>query len=450
MRNLKPEYFIGPGEEAYGILWNCVQEYYSAHNRMPITAELSTIVSSRLHQAHYPVEVIIEQLSPLFDIIEENPTQDLNRSTAVTLAKLIVSRYFKEHLKEQLVRCNGDDAAFEKIFSEQYQQYKASTVFCTQSVEPYVPPSLSSLLDSGVSVPYNLPFIDAVMGGGCRQNEVYCLLGPTGGGKSLLSLQLITEQSLYFHVENLQPINIYVTYELCRSETLLRAYAQITDVAVDRLERVATGEDQFTEEENQRYELANHLLYDHFRVVDFSGRDPESAEAEAGTLNDVSDYIRKVQEHTGRPIGTVIIDWAGLVVEREAAYKNQDITRTRVSELTGFVQRCKDLIAGPFSCSVWAVHQLAGEVTSKPAHVAAHHSQAQWCKSFANNAVYAMCLGTTDPDYRVMTFNCSKSRRSKREPVRLVQISDSLRLVDVTDRYVVDKLYGITPREYTR
>jgi len=447
IRNLKPEFLMTAEEQPYRILWNCVSEYYSQHNRMPNTAEIGVLVNSRLAQAHFPVEFVLREIDPILELVEENPREELNQQTAIQLAKLIISRYYKEDFKEKLVRSNGDDAAFGKLFEEQYRQFKESTSYSTFRVEPYVPATLGELLDSGTSVPYNLPFVDAVMGGGCRQNEVYCLLGPTGGGKSLLSLQLVTEQSIYFHTGNLSPINVFFTYELSRADTMMRAYAQITEVALERLESIAQGRDQFTQEEAARYDLANHLLLDHFRIVDFSGTDPASSDAGIGTLMDAAEYLRKLQEFTGRPIGSVILDWAGLIVEREAIFKNLDITRTRVSELTSFVQRAKDIIAGPFSCSVWAVHQLAGEVTNKPAHVAMHHSQAQWCKGFANNAVYAMCLGNTDPDYRVMTFNCSKARRSKREPLRLLQISDSLRFVDVTNRYTVDKLYGIQPRD---
>lgn len=442
---LRPEFFIGPGEQPFQLLWRTVLDYYREYQQFPKTADVQVLITSRLGQAHYYPEGILNPINRILDIVDEENGENLNRAYALDLAKLIVARYFKETLKENLIRSNGDDAAFSRLIEEHYQRFKSHTNYAALDVNPYVPRDLSELLDRGSSVPYNIPFIDAVMGGGCRTGEVYCLLGPTGGGKSLLALQLVTDQSYYFHINNLADINVFFTYELTRSETYIRAYAQLMDVPPQKIEAVAQQKLSFTEEEGRRYDLANHILQDHLWIVDFSMPDPKAGITRAGSLHDVVNYLQTLQERFRRPIRSVVLDWAGIIVEREITLKNQDISRLRSSELTSFVQRVKDMIAGPFSCSVWVVHQLSGDMTNKPPHMPMHHSNAQWCKSFANNATYAMCLGNIDPNHNVMTFNCSKARRSRREPVKLLKITDSLRFVEVTHLYTVDKLFGIQP-----
>jgi len=449
IRGLKPEHFILPEEKPFAVLWRVFLDYFEEFNRPPDVTTLTVLISSRLQQAHVYPEFVLDQVEDILQIVETVSPTELNRACAIDLAKLIIARYFKDTMSERLTKMNGDDTAFVKFLDDIYAQFKTSTRFSAYPVDPEAP-ELTTLIEEFETTPHRISFIDDLMGGGCRANEVYCLLGPTGGGKSLLSLQLVTEQATYFYTERLNFINVYFTYELSKRDTIIRAYAQTTNLPLQRLEQLARNQDTFTEEEQRRYELARDILRNCYRIVDFSGSDPATVDAtNGGDLHEVVDYLLKLQETTGRKICTVVLDWAGIIVEREAMLHNKDISRVRVSELTSFVQRVKDLIAGPLNCSVWAVHQLAGEVSNKPPHIPTHHSQAQWCRSFANNAVYAFCLGPQDSDTRVMTLNCSKSRRSRRIAPRLIQNNDALRFVDVSDQYVLDKLYGILRRNVT-
>jgi len=449
VRSLKPEHFILPEEKPYAVLWRVFLDYFEDYGRAPDLTTLNVFLSSRLQQAHVAPEIILDHLEEIFQIAETVTPEELNREAALELAKIIIARYFKDTMHERLNRMNGDDTAFASFLDEIYSQFKTSTRFSSYSVEPDAP-ELTSLVEEFETTPYRINFIDSVMGGGCRENEVYCLLGPTGGGKSLLGLQLVTEQATHFYVENINSINVYFTYELCKRDTLVRAYAQTTSIPLERLEQIARQEDHFTEDERRRYNIAREVLRNCYRIVDFSGSDPSTSDtANGGDLYEVVDYLMKLQDTTGRKLCTVVLDWAGLIVEREAVLANKDITKVRVSELTSFVQRVKELIAGPLQCSVWVVHQLSGEATNKAPHVPAHHSQAHWCRSFANNAVYAMCLGVQDNETRVMTFNCSKSRRSRKIAPKLIQINDALRFIDVSDQYIVDRIYGILRRSVT-
>ncbi len=101
-----------------------------------------------------------------------------------------------------------------------------------------------------------------------------------------------------------------------------------------------------------------------------------------------------------------------------------------------------DKICREFNCTTWVAHQLAGSAL-KTSRSRPTHSDADWCKSFANYAYYAFVLCNPDKATGVIPFRCTKARRSEQLPDKLLKIRSDMKLIDVSNRYRDDEFQGI-------
>ena len=308
-----------------------------------------------------------------------------------------------------------------------------------------------------------VPYVDAAVGGH-RAGEVAGILGPTGGGKTTLGVHMAVANAgmCWFEGQRdgVRPkFVIYVTAE--ESAVFLRpkvwsAFFRIQRsraAAADPFANMTTPETILEYErddqrgqprvlsERERYELKQPALRSCLAVLDVSGS-AEFPNAGTGYINELEAHItRLVESRDNQEVSMVVIDYAGLIVQRHMEFNGMDESNRRTL-LKYFANTCRQQIAERFMCPVWVLHQLNGEVGVSSSTRKLTHNSAADSKSFAENMVVCGVLGTAHPGTGCRLLNWSKTRNKANElvtPAVLKIHPDFALMMDVSGQYVISE-----------
>ncbi len=429
-------------------IWDTAKNYYERHNTLP-TPELLEIEFAGRYADHINLP---NQQRLLAEFLR------LQHKAKVHLPS---ARYYKQlwfnkaKIMPQIARCERQDISqlpevLERVTKQAYQylpiQHKVvstSELFTRQEDDKEV-------ISTGV------PFVDALIGGGCKPGEVATLLGATGSGKTTLGVQIATAVARQEYFSGRNGKSVYFSYEDTGQVIAERAIACAADIPRSRLRTITgplgeslntalepqpyeltrfTGDRESLRGERERFEAAKKWLDDNLIIADFSGR--------TGQVNTGCHGIPEIVQFLERlnaDIRFVIIDWAGLVVRRYLEAKNaRDLQSAVIHQLTMFCDNCHRLIAGPFKCPVLVIQQLAGRVNAKSPTTSLTNADAEGCKSFNVNAWHSFTLGTKDRSTNVVRFDCIKTRSDKSYGYRLLYLDgDFGKFEDVSRDYVIE------------
>ena len=161
--------------------------------------------------------------------------------------------------------------------------------------------------------------------------------------------------------------------------------------------------------EKERYTSAMEAIGDKLKLIDMSGTINASIGSKG--IPEISKILQDGQNKGNKPVG-IIIDYAGIMVERYMAGRNEKV-ENEFHYLNRFVNNVRVEIAAKFNCIVWILHQLHGDAASSSPTTRQHHSKARGARNFADNANFAFNLGTKDPKTNCCLITCSKARRSE-------------------------------------
>lgn len=318
-------------------------------------------------------------------------------------------------------------------------------------------------------------WLDRLMNGGQAAKECYVLLGPSGGGKTALGVQIAVEGA---ELQSAMAAELgddcaghwyYFTWELTEEQIQERIYAYGGRIHHDTYKHkmpYSTSErpetlrpyesDPFVnspgnplrgERERlisfvRRHTGSNRRLF----VVDYSGTYPGHG---YGGAEEIAGYLQREQTR-GRRIAGVVIDYAKLAVEAYMAGKKlrPDALTTL---LAGFVNQVRRLIAIPYDCSAWVLHQFHGAATRKAPGVIPHHSEALGCRNFADNCDFSIQLSNYNKNNGLMMIGSTKSRRAPGIDGGVsVQFDGRFGVFNDTDQqYILDPTTRqIIPRDY--
>lgn len=193
--------------------------------------------------------------------------------------------------------------------------------------------------------------------------------------------------------------------------------------------------------ESERYVLRRPILNNCFAVLDLSG---SAAFPNAGTgyIDELEAHItRLVESRADQELSMVVIDYAGILVQRHMEHAGLKEESRRIL-LKYFGDKCKRQIAERFMCSVWVLHQLAGDAAPNTGSATKRiqHTAASDSKSFAENMVACGVLGAADTVHGVRLLNWAKTRNKANEqvvPTMLKIHPEFAMMIDVSDQYVV-------------
>jgi hypothetical protein len=313
-----------------------------------------------------------------------------------------------------------------------------------------------------------VPFIDRLMDGGSEPGDVNVILGPTGGGKTTLSMQLCIsiakrQDDPVLRDASEGGLSVFFSYEDNKRMLQIRAASFAAQVHKNRLrfhgdalstrgnladyERELFRNCNLREQpgERERLDGIREWMEKYVRLIDFHA----GTHGGRGGVPEVVQRLRALQDKAGMPIRAVFLDWAGDMVRNMLLAKNAKIDSGSLSlELTGLISHVKAEVASQFECTVWVPHQIRGAATGKKPGWLPHHSDAKSCTSFADNAWYAFCIGNKDPETNCCQVLATKTRHGEASTPVICRIDGGFcRLVDVTEHYVVDGMSSnIVPR----
>jgi RecA/RadA recombinase len=309
------------------------------------------------------------------------------------------------------------------------------------SVDPGSPAVVKGYVPTGRRcVTTKMAFLDRLMGGGQADGEAYAVLGPSSGGKSALMVQVALESSeleaaAAFELGEPKARNwYYFSWELTEAQLRERVYTYGAKISFDSLKLRAnhgtpysTATDMSTVKEYEhdpyvnspgnpfqgeierieRFEAQRYSgIGANFKIVDYSSFQNDSG---GGGFDEIVAYLKR-EIARGERVGGVVIDYAGLVAERYVAQRQLDPDSV-YQVLSSFGSMCRSRIAIPFTCRVWALHQLKGE-SAKRKYGQLHYSDAKGCRNFADNFDFSIEFGMYSPANGLVRFSSTKHRHA--------------------------------------
>lgn len=434
---IRPEFFNVPGMRGVVLVVRLLKEQYEQTGAVPTYHAFRALLSSELGDVGELDERDEKELSVALDVADYIYNADVRISDndlqlVQNLFDKIVTEYYQYKLQNDLTRVNYNE--FEKLLSSAYEEYR-NTVNISSYPEANIPDSLVEYFSFRNRTSTGISFLDRAMGGGCEPGEVYTVLGPTGAGKTLLGLQITYSGALEFTSST--DVNVYYTYELALPAIISRVVSMVSQVPMDRLSVIYRNPEEMhnigDQDEFDRIARAVTFLNNNCLFRDFSGAHVGGRVFGSGGIGEiVSDLDVIVQ--SGRTVRTVVIDWALAMIRREIMNKNKNEDRI-VSYLATMVQSVANEIARRFGCNVWILHQLSPEASKKSLKNVPDHTDAEWCKSFANYAWYSFALSKEDPNNSLQYIACTKARRSRLTNPVVIRKTEWLAFEEAGPRY---------------
>lgn len=290
------------------------------------------------------------------------------------------------------------------------QQYQTLNVSSIKTIDPFdVDIDTLRLPDRN---PTGLTFLDLLLGGGTMDTECYGILGPSGGGKTVMSVQLGC--SLAARGEHVE----YFTYEQPAEEMRPRILSCAARVSTDHLK----GEINEVTRKQLAEAKKTHQKYFHLH----------DRASEGDNIAEIGMTIQQSIDE-GRKPRMVIIDWIWPLITRMTAVSDR-----RNPDERKLMQRATDefkSMAAKYRVSIWLVHQLSVEVAKKSPGRKPQWFNSAEAGSFAWLLHYCFAIGTKDA-HDFCWLVGSKARTAKNQDT-LLHLNGAYNRFEATDKRMV-------------
>lgn len=473
-QNLLPEHFMNVGEGHYRAIWETALEYWNKYHTLPTYQALSGMVLSRMEADPGYMPETIKTAADLMEWMygPQFPETELSPPAAAMewLQDVLMDRVVGHQLREQM-RIGGGFT----VKSLPAMVTKLSDLMGRVAVVQSFPTGLAvpeRWEESAVPLrTTGIKMLDDAMFGGVEPGEVHVILGPTGVGKTMLGTQILTASArvtneLCATGKGTPELSVYFSYESPARDLQVRVMSYAARIQKTRLERMATFDDLTTEGKLMEYEInmqrANAAaagsriagererldevrpwLNKYLRLVDFTGvKIPGEPVRGYRGLDECREVVDHFQQSSGYPVGTIVLDWAGMIVERYLRTKGLPLDRNLTTELSSFVDRVHEKLTAPTGARAYVIHQVTGQANKKRSGTMLHHSEAMNCATFAVNAWFAFCLGNKDNESNTCKFGATKTRRGEGRAPVVCRINGGFGELVPTDGYEIDQLSG--------
>ena len=439
---LRPDYFQFSDTRAAAIVVRCLLDYYKETGRIPGKEALSALISDLLFEETNP-ETLGDALALVDCVYRAPPPGVLDPTLAQRFFNHLVAEYYKIYLQTSLV--NTPQNRLDELLKTTYDRYRNACSLAAYPTE-LIPEDISCFFRTQDRVSTGIPFLDEYMDGGMQPGEVYTVLGCTGSGKTILGLQLT--YSTMLSIPSNDEVAVFYSYELPRDMVIARVVSMVSNIPISRLQTIYSDPTLAGEigqpDEFDRIHRAIAFLNKYCYFRDFSGEQIDGRVYGGGGIPEVAADIEAIQQE-GRRVRTVVIDWSLAMIRREISLGRKNHDRI-VHYLSSFVQDFAIQIARRYNCSVWIFHQLSAESSKRSLHHIPDHTDAEWCKSFANYAWYSFSLSREDIDTHLQYIACTKARRSMMRAPTVIRKTDYLAFEDVSGDYKFIPGVGIRNR----
>lgn len=447
------------------LIWTVLKEYYTKHEELPVEEVFLAELENRLSLTDEFDDAALEAMDEFLDAAYRVADSDLKLGVAMKYLSQMLTEKAQKTLVADLQHGVVEDLP---ALLQQKLAYADAAKAMTSGAAPLPFPEKIDDITPLVLEPTGVGFLDVYMNGGMARKEVNGFCGPYGSCKTTLGIQLAIErarwamhqwrlngsqgtpQRVYFFsweegLEQLQPRVLSYSAQILRASLegddfqdklsnsslpSLKKYER--EIYKDQIQAgVIMGE-------RDRIKSAMKELNHNFRIIDFSGA-MVMYQAVAGEMVDgMVTAIKQDQRLSDNPgVAGVIVDYAGAAAERAIMAGKAD--RKDLRHLIGRMPLAlKNLVASPFDCHVWCLHQLGTEANARDAGVAPKSTDAAEARNFFENVNFGFMVGKPDTNNMTVLSNGKQRRATRRENI-VVHIRGELsRVEDASKRYTVE------------
>ena len=401
-------------------LWNVLASCYRAYKDVPTSLLFLTEVGGRLTRSHYDAafrDKVTRTARSLVKIPAEQFKGPMGRSYLEAALAIAIKVDWLNRMKSMR---NLDDM----------RAFMAETNTAVSGAKNDTSSRSKPLLDLPRHMvrknrwPTGIRFWDEMLGGGIASAEMIGLLGPSGGGKTVLAIGLVCERakreehSLYFSYE--EPAEGDITERLC---------AYMTGIPIWKFRDKQHGD--LPPELQEAVRVAGEKWGKYLTVVDLSKGD-----AGLGGPEEVIEHLEQSwREDEGANL--IVVDWLGAMVARYMSVHKMD-PKQWPSVADNFLDTIGRHLRDKQRTSAVVFHQLRGEVAdSSPAYKPTKNDGENW-KGFPNKMDACYQLGVLDKESHIAWFIGDKNRRNAISDIMVQLDGEHVRFVRPEGTYQID------------
>ena len=406
LTRLRPEDFNAETESDFQIVWLVAQAYWQAYGAAPSEQYMHDICASVLKEQGFNEGPMHERIHALVGQLYAVVRDELDINYGLMLLRTFLSKKLTDAV-QHVVTTNPGDA--QRVMELIQTEYHSRAVEDAQEINP-----LALAANSLVSAPRNpihVPQLDLLLGGGLTDSECVGILGPSGGGKTLMALQ--ASVGLAVHREHV----LYFTYEQPAEELRPRILSCLLRMPTDRFTNKRTEEldDEVKEKLSKVSKFSQYLT-----VVDRSSAGDNTIE--------IDTRIRRSIE-AGKKPRLVVIDWLWILVTRVAAASGRKQTAERQHLMT-VMDNFKSM-ASKYRVSFMILQQLSTEQAKKSPSKKPQWFNAAEAGNFAWLLPYCFAIGQADGNGYCYLVG-SKARNAKKQDC-IMRLRGELNRFDIVE-----------------
>jgi len=403
---LRPEDFNAETESDFQIVWIVAHAYWDAYGAAPPEQYMHDICISVLREQGFNEGPVHTRIHALVSAIYEAGPAEWDINYGMELLRSFLGKKLTDAV-QHVVTTNPGNA--KRVMELIQTEYHSRIVEDAQEINPLTVADDS--LVSAPRVPLHVPALDLLLGGGITDSECIGVLGPSGGGKTLLAIQAAS--ALAHNREHC----LYYTYEQPAEELRPRIISCMTRLPSSRFSNMRVDELD-AEAKSKLEELKPFSQY--LTIVDRSSAGDNTLE--------IDTRIRRAVEEGKKP-RLVVIDWAWILVTRVAAASGRKQTVERQHLMT--VMDAFKSMASKYRVSFMILQQLSTEQAKRSPSKKPQWFNAAEAGNFAWLLPYCFAIGQADGNGYCYLVG-SKARAAKKQDciMRLMGEYNRFDLVD--------------------
>ncbi len=343
--SLEPEDFNGADELHHRNIWKVVKSLAEKHRDAINIAHIQAGLSDPEMFPEYQEPASKGSVYRLVEYIFKYNISSLS----VSYGQELLQQFFDDRkVIASIHRGLGISASASELLNACAKTYRSTRVRRTDAVN-IMSPDLEDEEDTLV-VPTGVDYLDLMLDGGFKQGATYGLLGPTGGGKTIVAVQLAVAYAL-----NGRKV-LFLTYESpAMGDIRYRMYACATDIHINEF-RVRPYKPDVLE----KLRLAQKIMSPYLFTLDMSGLGSSDSSLGHGGAQEVATYAEDIMPEL------VIVDWFWPMIVNYGSIRNipKDKLRLEAMSMIGDFNS----LSTSLGINTWVNHQLTTESGKKGAN----------------------------------------------------------------------------------
>jgi hypothetical protein len=399
-------------------IWKVMQECYGVCGKPPTYSFLHREIESRLKGS--PDQLLLVEALETLGAMATVPKEDIRPEGGRFLLEEAMSGAAKVTCLEQFRRATTVKD-LQKLTTTINGDLSSLGGRRSARMKPLM--NMDSLLRAQNRLGFGVRFWDD-NGGQFAPGEMHGLLGPTGGGKTVMAVAVACGQmkakrhAMLFLYE--QPLEGDISERICTN---------MTGIPIDNFRGKPL--ESLSEELRSKITFAQEECGQYLTVCDML--------KEGCGAGGAGEIIRHIEENieAGEKPALVIIDWFGAMVDRNHQFHPEVPADLRYRVLGTNILAELNAYATASKVSFLILHQLSTDATSRPPGHRPQKTDAAEMKSFSYKMHSCSALGTMRKDNNICWFVPDKSRGSSCQDTRVQLQGELMRFVDVRDQYKI-------------